>query len=81
MRDQTEQIFSMTTNALLLHMNTGQLTKVNTSSVIFLLEKLILDTLSNKTIQLNHNSQVRFPSTLNIDKNQNVSISYRVIFP
>ena len=65
----------MNTETLLLHLNTGQVHIVNTSSVIALVEKLDLNTLANKSIRWNDQTEVQLPS---FPPTNNTSISYQV---
>ena len=65
----------MNTEILLLHLNTGQVHIVNTSSVIALVEKLDLNTLANKSIRWNDQTEVQLPF---FPPTKNTSISYQV---
>ncbi|CAF3978323.1 unnamed protein product [Rotaria sp. Silwood2] len=76
---QTDQTFSITTKALLLHLNIGQATRLNAPSVIYLLEKLTFNALSNKNIGLDDHTRIRLPPGMNIEKDGNISVSYRFI--
>jgi len=66
-------MISLITLALNIHLNLGQKFFFNTSEVIFSLEKLSSESLSNK--QMDH-VQISFPSNINL----NQSISIRVCF-
>lgn len=66
-------MISLITFALNIHLNLGQKFSFNTSQVIFSLEKLSSESLSNK--QMDH-VQISFPSNINL----NQSISIRVCF-
>jgi hypothetical protein len=68
----------MITNALNVHLNIEQSLIINTSSVIISLEKITIETLSNKSIQLNNNALIRFPSGINLNFSQNSSVLLRV---
>jgi hypothetical protein len=65
----------MNAESLLLHLNTGQVHIVNTSSVIALVEKLDLNNLSNKSIRWNDQTEAQLSSLRSSD---NTSISYQV---
>jgi hypothetical protein len=68
--------------ALKVHLNVGQSITINTSSVFFFMETLLMKSLSNKLIQLAGNAQIHFPSHFNstMNNNSNMSLSLRVSF-
>ena len=70
----------MITNALLIHLNVEQVFIFNTSSIIMVLKKINVNTLSNQIIQLNANTEVRLPSDLNVNVSSNSTVSLRVRF-
>lgn len=70
----------MISNALNLHMNINQSLIVNTSSSIMSLQKVEINTLPNKTIQLNNNAQIKLPSIINLNVTNNSSVIMRVRF-
>jgi hypothetical protein len=68
----------MIANALSVHLNIEQSLIIDTASVIFSLQRITINTLSNKTIQLNGNTQIRFPSTINLNLSQDSSVLLQV---
>jgi hypothetical protein len=70
----------MLTNALNMHLNVEQSLIVNTSSVIMFLQRIAINALPNLTIQLNNNAQIRLPSTINFNLNNDSSVTLRVKF-
>ena len=68
----------MITNTLNVYLNIEQSLIINKSSIIFSLQKITINTISNKTIQLNGNAQIKFPSTINFNFSQNSSVLLRV---
>jgi hypothetical protein len=63
-----------------MHLNVEQSFIVNTSSVIMFLQRVAIDTLPNKTIQLNNNAQIRLPSIINLNLSNGSSVVLRVSF-
>jgi hypothetical protein len=68
----------MITNVLKVDLNIEQSLIINTSSVIFSLQRITIDTVSNKTIQLNDNAQIKFPSTINLNLSGDPSVLLQV---
>lgn len=61
-------------------MNINQSIIINTSSTIISLERVEINILPNKTIQLNNNAQIRLPSTINLNISNNSSVVMRIKF-
>ena len=63
-------------------MNINQTLVINSSSTIIFMEKLQINQLPNKIIQLNSNAQIRIPSTfqLNITDSSTVFIRVKDLF-
>ena len=71
---KAQEITSLLTSTLNLHLNLGQNSQINTPEVFMSMETLSIQSLSNKSIE---NAQIKFPSTLNLT-NLSDSISLRV---
>lgn len=76
---KSEEIISMLSSTLNLHLNVGQSSQTNTPEVFMSMETLSIDSLSNKSVQSIESAQIRFPSQLNLI-NMSDSISLRVNF-
>ena len=75
---QTNETFSSITAALNIHLNIGQSMTMNTPSVFLTLETATIQSLSNKFIPQVGNAQIRIPSLINTNINENSSVSLRV---
>lgn len=58
---------SLLTNALKIHINLGQNSTMNTSSVIMSLETLSMASLSNKVIQSVGDAQIQLPENFQVN--------------
>jgi tRNA(Leu) C34 or U34 (ribose-2'-O)-methylase TrmL len=63
-----------------MHLNINQSLIVNTSSVIMSLQRVEINTLPNKIIQLNDHAQIKLPSTINLNISNSSSVIMRVNF-
>jgi hypothetical protein len=61
-----------------VHLNIEQFLIINTSSIIISLQKIRINTIPNKTIQLNDNAQIRFPSIIKFNLSQDSSVLLEV---
>jgi hypothetical protein len=60
------------------YLNVDQSLIINTSSVIISLQRITVDLLANKTIQLNNNTQIRLPSTLKLNTSSTVVLRVKL---
>jgi hypothetical protein len=74
------EMISLSTSALNIHLNIGQNVSINTSSTYMSLETTSIESLSNKIIKQVGNAQSDIPSNLNLNTTNNSSISVRVSF-
>ena len=74
---KAQEITSLLTSTLNLHLNLGQNSQINTPEVFMSMETLSIQSLSNKSIQSIDNAQMIFPSIFNFT-NLSDSISLRV---
>ena len=74
---KAQEITSLLTSTLNLHLNLGQNSQINTPEVFMSMETLSIQSLSNKSIQFIDNAQMIFPSIFNFT-NLSDSISLRV---
>ena len=72
---QTIETMSLLTNALKIHLNLGQNSTMNTSSVFMSLETLSMDSLHNKIIRPLGNAQIHLPENFQVNS---TGISLRV---
>ena len=77
---QVAETLSSITAALNIHLNMGQNTIMNTSSVFVSLETASIASLSNKIIEQVGNAQIRIPSSLYSTLNNDASVSLRVSY-
>jgi len=75
---QVTETISLITSALNIHLNIGQNSTMNTSSVFLSIETTSITSLSNKIIQQVGNAQIHIPSSFTLSTNNNTSISLRV---
>ncbi|UJR24498.1 hypothetical protein I4U23_005873 [Adineta vaga] len=78
------QTLSSITNILQLHLNIDQKILINTSSIIYSLEKISIYSLSNKFIELSSNSRIKFPSTfqlLTINDTKSILLLRSILLP
>jgi hypothetical protein len=74
-------IISLLTSALNIHLNIGQNSIINTSSVFMSLQTLSVESLSNIVVQqIGINTQIHMPSTFSLNISNTSTISLRVRF-
>ncbi|CAF3596750.1 unnamed protein product [Rotaria sp. Silwood1] len=76
---QVTETISLITKSLNIHLNIGQNSIINTSSILYFTEIITVEALSNKLIQQVGNAQIRIPSNFNLTTNNNTSISLQSI--
>ena len=69
---------SLLTSALNSHLNIGQNSLMNTSSVFMSVETIAIQSLSNKSIKQIGNAQIQIPSSFQLNSTNNNSITLRV---
>ncbi|CAF0773839.1 unnamed protein product [Adineta steineri] len=74
---QVTSIISLITSSLNIHLNIGQNSIINTSQTYMSLETISTDSLSNKIVKQIGNAQFHIPSDINLNTNDNSSISLR----
>lgn len=72
------ETFSLITAALNIHLNVGQNTTINTSSVFISMETLSMTGLSNKTIKQVGGAQIHIPLNFNLTINDSENVFVRV---
>jgi len=77
---QVNQIISLLTFSLNIHLNIGQSSIINTSEVFMSLETISIDSLLNKQIKQVGNAQIHIPSNFNLNTTNNSTMSLRVTF-
>ena len=77
-RDQVNEIISLLTATLNVHLNVGQDLTMNTSQVFMSLETRSIESLANKQIKQVGNAQIRLPSNFQADLTGNSAVSIRV---
>ena len=79
---QMNELISLLTRSLNIHLNVGQHFQVNSSAVFLTVESLTGESLSNKQISTVDNALLRLPSTWNISLNDisNPSLRVRYLF-
>jgi hypothetical protein len=75
---EMNELMSLLTRSLNIHLNVGQHFQVNASSVFMSLEGLTSESLSKKEIPTVGNALLRLPPTLNISFNGTSTMSLRV---
>jgi hypothetical protein len=75
---QVNEIISLLTSSLRIHLNTGQETIMNTSGVFMSLETRSIESLSNKVITQVGDSQIHLPPTVKANITDNQAVSIRV---
>lgn len=77
---QFEEILSMITDALKIHLNIEQMMSINTSSILMTLKRISANITSSQRIDLNDRTQILFPDNLHLNATKNSTISLRVRF-
>ncbi|CAF3684254.1 unnamed protein product [Adineta steineri] len=75
--NQTNEIISLLTSTLNIHINIGQNFTINTPSTFMSLETISIETLSNKQIQQVGNGQINIPEHLNSSISNNSTVMLR----
>ncbi len=78
--NQVNELISLLTSTLNIHINIGQNLTINTSSAFMSLATVSISSLSNKQIQQVGNAQVRIPSNFNSNISNSSTVSLRVSF-
>jgi hypothetical protein len=74
------EVISLLSSSLNIHLNIGQNMIINTSQVFMSLETTSIESLSNKLLKQVGNGQIQLPEDLNSNIINNVRISIRVSF-
>ncbi|UJR07107.1 hypothetical protein I4U23_011395 [Adineta vaga] len=77
--NQNNKMITLLTSSLRNHLNIGQNFLINTSQVFMSVEKISIDSLSNKLIKQMDNAQIQFPDMIQFDQNNNSAILIRSI--
>jgi len=77
---QTNELISLITSSLHIHLNIGQNSIINTSQVLMSLGTKSIESLSNILVQQVENGQIQFPSNFNSNLTDNSRISVRVSY-
>ena len=77
-KNLVNQITSLITSSLNIHLNLGQNFVINTSQSFMSLETISVENLQNKIIKQVGNAQFQIPSNFTLNTNDNSSISLRV---
>ncbi|CAF0823152.1 unnamed protein product [Adineta steineri] len=75
--NQTNEIISLLTSTLNIHINIGQNLTINTPSTFMSLETISIETLSNKQIQQVGNAQINIPEHFNSNMSNNSAVMLR----
>ncbi len=78
--NQVNNITSLVTSALNIHLNIGQKLTMNTPEAFMLVETMSVKSLFNKKIQQVGTAGIRIPSNLNLDLDPSTTVSLRVSF-
>lgn len=78
MTHRMNEILSLLSSSMNIHLNMGQHSIINTPNVYLSMEIVSTNGLINKTIEQVGNAQIEFPSELNLSVNENSTISVRV---
>jgi len=76
--NQMNEVVSLLSSSLNIHLNIGQDIIMNTSQVFMSLETQSFESLSNKLVKQVGNGQIEFPSSFNANISNNPTISIRV---
>ena len=76
--DQMNEILSLLTSAMSIHLNIGQRSTINTPNAYMSTETISAEGLLNKNIQQVGNAQIQLPSQVNSNFNGNSTLSLRV---
>jgi hypothetical protein len=76
------EVVSLLTSSLNIHLNIGQNMIINTSQVFMSLETTAIESLSNKLLKLVGNGQIQLPKDFNsnIINNRRISIRVSLVF-
>ena len=77
--NQVNEMISLVTSSLNIHLNIGQNMTMNTSEVFMSLETLSMESLFNKSIKQVGNAEINLPLEFNLNNN-NQTILLRVCF-
>jgi hypothetical protein len=72
------EVVSLLSSSINIHLNIGQNSKINTSQVFMSLETQSLESLSNKLVKQVGNGQIQLPQNFNSNLSNNSKISIRV---
>ncbi len=72
------EVVSLLSSSINIHLNIGQNSKINTSQVFMSLETQLLESLSNKLVKQVGNGQIQLPQNFNSNLTNNSKISIRV---
>lgn len=75
-----QQITSLITSSLHIHLNLGQNLTINTSQTFMSFETISMEAFKNRIIQQVGNAQFQIPSNFTLNTTDNSSISLRVSF-
>ena len=75
---QTSETLTLLTAALIIHLNINQNLSMNTSSIIMFLERISIESLSNKLIEQNQNALIQMPMNFQLNSTENTFIAFRV---
>ena len=75
---QTDEITSLLTDALNIHLNIGQNFTMNTAASFLALGKGSMASLANRLLPQVGSGQVQLPSTLHSNQSDNAPVSFRV---
>jgi hypothetical protein len=75
---QVNEMISLLTSILNIHLNIGQNLTINTSEVFMSLETVTMNSFLNKQIQQVGNAQIHIPTNFTSNLNKNSKISIRV---
>jgi hypothetical protein len=78
--NQVNEIISLLTSTINIHLNIEQSSLINTSEVFMSLETKLFESLSKKIIKQIGNAQIQLPSNFNTNISSNSIVSIRVCF-
>ena len=79
-KSQVNEMISLLTSTLNIHLNIGQDLVMNTSEVFMSLETRSMESLVNKEIKQVGDAGIRLPSNFNTNISSNATVSIRVCF-
>ena len=77
---RVEQIHSLITSTLNIHLNLGQSFLINTTQIFLTLETISIESLENRQIEQIGNARFEIPSNFTLNIAENSSILLRVCF-